>query len=157
MRDSAYLAPEATLELRPPGAEESARDLTRDTKAFLAAVRSRIFTFLRSLVSGDAVQALATLSSNEDRDGAVWTPERLQASLEAYLADHERLCLDPNARNLRHTHLPKPISEGTWLVDQVLVDPEEHCDWVAQFEVDLAASRERGEPVLHLTKLGPMG
>jgi superfamily II RNA helicase len=157
MRDPSYLAPEAAEELRPPGAEEAERDVTRDSKAFLAAVRSRIFTFLRSLVSGDAVQALATMSSNEDRDGAVWTAERLEASLEAYLADHERLCLDPNARNLRHTHLLKPLSAGTWLVDQVLVDPDEHCDWVAQFEVDLAASRERGEPVLRLTKLGGMG
>jgi hypothetical protein len=79
------------------------------------------------------------------------------ASLAAFHSDHERLCLDPNARNLRHTHLLKPVSEGTWLVDQVLVDPDEHCDWVAQFEVDLAASRERGEPVLRLTKLGGWG
>ena len=29
-------------------------------------------------------------------------------------------------------------------------------DWVAEFEVDLAASREKGEPVLQLLRLGSL-
>ena len=36
----------------------------------------------------------------------------------------------------------------------MLVDPEEHNDWVAEFEVDLGRSRETAEPVLRLVKLG---
>ena len=39
-----------TKEVRPPGAEEAAADITRDTKAFTAAIRNRIFIFLRGLV-----------------------------------------------------------------------------------------------------------
>jgi hypothetical protein len=38
----------------------------------------------------------------------------------------------------------------------MLVDPEEHNDWVAEFEVDLARSREASEPVLRLTRLGSL-
>jgi hypothetical protein len=30
----------------------------------------------------------------------------------------------------------------------MLVDPEEHNDWVAEFEVDLGQSRRSAEPVL---------
>jgi hypothetical protein len=30
----------------------------------------------------------------------------------------------------------------TWRVQQMLVDPEEHHDWVAEFEVDLARSHQ---------------
>ena len=61
MRDPNY-RPGETKEVRPPGAEEAARDITRDTKAFTAAIRNRIFTFLRGLVIGDYEQAIANLS-----------------------------------------------------------------------------------------------
>jgi hypothetical protein len=38
----------------------------------------------------------------------------------------------------------------------MLVDPQEHNDWVAEFEVDLGQSREAGEPVLRLVRLGSL-
>jgi hypothetical protein len=38
----------------------------------------------------------------------------------------------------------------------MLVDPEGHNDWVAEFSVDLAASRQRAEPVLQLRRLGSL-
>jgi hypothetical protein len=44
-----------------------------------------------------------------------------------------------------------PSDDGkTWRVEQVLVDPDGHNDWKAEFEVDLAASDDRGEPVIRL-------
>src|SRR5258705_4113946 len=45
MRDPAYQRTE-TKEARPPGAEEAAQDITRDSKSFTAAIRTRIFTCL---------------------------------------------------------------------------------------------------------------
>jgi hypothetical protein len=36
----------------------------------------------------------------------------------------------------------------------MLVDPEMQKDYVAEFEVDLAASRDAREPVLFLPRLG---
>src|SRR5437773_1910472 len=62
MRDPNYQRVEAK-EVRPPGAEEAERDVTRDTKAFTAAIRNRVFTFLRGLVIEDFEAALAVLSS----------------------------------------------------------------------------------------------
>ena len=38
----------------------------------------------------------------------------------------------------------------------MLVEPEEHNDWVAEFEVDLARSREIGEPMLRLVRLASL-
>jgi superfamily II RNA helicase len=155
MRDPNYQRAE-TKEVRPPGAEEAARDITRDTKAFTAAIRNRVFTFLRGLVIGDFEQAIAHLSSSNDPDGQPWTPERLKQALDAYHTDHERLCLDPNARNARHTYTLPAEDKKTWRVQQMLVDPEEHNDWVAEFEVDLAESRKSGEPVLTLRRIGSL-
>ena len=80
MRDPNYQRVE-TKEVRPPGAEEADKDVTRDTKAFTAAIRQRIFFFLRGLVIGDFEQAMAQLASATDADGEAWTPERLRTSV----------------------------------------------------------------------------
>jgi superfamily II RNA helicase len=155
MRNPSYQRAE-TKEVRPPGAEEAAADITRDVKAFTAAIRNQVFTFLRGLVNGDYEQAIAHLSSPQDPDGQPWTANRLQQALDAYHAEHERICLDPNARNIRHTYVLPAEDKRTWRVQQMLVDPQEHNDWVAEFEVDLARSREAAEPVLRLARLGSL-
>jgi superfamily II RNA helicase len=153
MRDPNYKRAE-TKEARPPGAEEAERDITRDTKAFTAAIRNQIFSFLRGLVNADYEQALTHLTSAEDPDGQPWTPERLRQLLEAYYVEHERICLDPSARNLRHTYVLPSEDKRTWRVQQMLVDPEENNDWVAEFEVDLALSRKTDGPVIKLKRIG---
>ncbi len=156
MRDPNYRPREAQAEVRPPGAEEAARDVTRDTKGFTAAIRNRVFTFLRGLVIGDLEQALAGLDSAIRPEGGSWTANDLRTAMEAFHAEHEYICLDPNARNARHTYVTPSEDKRTWRVQQMLVDPEEHNDWVAEFEVDLAASRESGQPVMNLRKVGAL-
>ena len=155
MRDPNYQRGE-TKEVRPPGAEEAAHDITRDTKSFTASIRNRIFSFLRGLVNRDFEQALTNLSSADDGNGQPWTQAKLEEALEAYYAEHERICLDPNARNLRHTYVMPSEDKRKWRVQQMLVDPEEHNDWVAEFEVDLIASRNTGEPELRLHRIGSL-
>lgn len=167
MRDPSYQRAE-TKEVRPPGAEEAEQDITRDTKGFTAALRNLIFTFLRSVVNGDYEAALASLTPTPSDSGAQqslpalsvdnegWTADRLREALDAYHVEHERICLDPNARNLRHTYVMPSEDKRSWRVQQVLVDPEEHNDWMVEFEVDLIQSRAAGEPVLRLERIGSL-
>ena len=155
MRDPNYQRTE-TKEVRPPGAEEADKDITRDTKAFSAAIRNRIFSFLRGLVIGEFEQAIAGLASPQDPECQDWTPERLRQSLDDYFSDHENLLLDPNARNVRHTYVIPSEDKKCWRVQQMLVDPEECNDWVAEFEVDLAESRKLGEPALRLRRVSAL-
>ena len=144
-------------ELRPPGAETAAPDITRDAKAFTAAIRTRLFTFLRAWAIGDHAAAVGALDDPPPAEVAsAWTPDRLRSALENYRAAHEGVRLDPEARNLRHTHVDPSDDRGTWRVQQVLVDPAVHNDWMAEFEVDLAASREANQPVLWLRGIGPI-
>ena len=155
MRDPNY-RPAETKEARPPGAEEAAADITRDTKVFTTAIRNRIFTFLRGLVVEDYEQALAMLNLTADGDGQPWTADRLRAAFDQYHVEHQHLCLDPNARNIRHTYVVPAEDKKSWRVQQMLVDPDEHNDWVAEFEVDLAESRKLGEPFLRLGRIGSL-
>jgi len=145
-----------TPEIRPPGADAADRDFTRDVKAFTAAIRNQIFTFLRGLVIGDFEAAIARLNPPTDAESQAWTPERLLPLVEACEAEHGCICLDPNARNVRHTYVTPAEDKLTWRVQQMLVDQDEHNDWVVEFTVILAASRTAGEPCLRLVRLGPL-
>jgi len=145
MRDGSFRAAD-TPELRPPGSEEAAKDITRDRKAFLLAVRSLVYGFLRSLSVGDWEEAASALGGDH-------APEALRALLEAYRADHDGPRLDAEGRNARHTYVLE--EEGALRIQQMLVDAEGHNDWVAECRVDLRASREAGAPVVVLERLGP--
>jgi superfamily II RNA helicase len=155
MRDPNYQVA-ASKEVRPPGAEEAANDITRDVKGFTAAIRNRIFIFLRGLVIADFEGALTNLDSPLDADGQPWTGARFKQSMDAYLVEHDHLCLDPNARNARHTYVTPADDKKSWRVQQMLVDPEGDNDWVAEFEIDLAESRKSGEPFLRLRRIGSL-
>jgi hypothetical protein len=158
MKDPSYLAPVTSgggLDLRPPGADEPA-DVTRDAKMFTAAIRTRVFAFLRAWAVGDDEAALAAVLASHDDEGVAWDAARLRAAREAHRVEHKGLRLDPEARNLRHTQV-KPTGDRTaWRVEQMLVDIEAINDWLAAFHVDLAASREAGEPMIQLVRLGPL-
>ncbi len=154
MRDAGF-QPAPAVDLRPSQPEEPP-DVTRDMKAFTAAIRTRAFAFLRAWSIGKDEAALDSIDAPADVDGEAWTVERLKAAREAHRAEHGGLRLDPEARNLRHTHV-EPSEDGTrWRVQQMLVDTEGLNDWVLDLSIDLAASRELGEPVLKLMRLASL-
>jgi superfamily II RNA helicase len=158
LRDPGH-RPGETAEPRPPGAEEADRDVTRNAKAFTAAVRNRAFGFLRALQVEDWEQAVEALAlapgeSGLDEAGQPWTADRLKALAAEYRDGHGAFRLDPEGRNLRHTYVVPEEDGAAWRVQQMLVDAEETNDWVAEFRVDLAASRAAGAPVLALSRLG---
>ena len=72
-----------------------------------------------------------------------------------YTSTHEGPRLDPEGRNQRHTYLqPKAEDPRVLVVQQMLVDRAEYNDWAVEIEVDLDASREAGQPVIRLVRLG---
>lgn len=142
--------------LAMPGAEEAAKDITRDRKALTAMIRARLFALLHALQGGDWEEALGVLGDTPcDGEGEAWTTDRLKALMGEYTATHEGPRLDPEGRNLRHTYVQaKPEAPRTLLIQQMLVDTAEMNDWVLEVEVDLDASREEKQPVLRLARFG---
>ena len=150
------------IALAIPGAEAAAQDITRDRKAFTAAIRARLFALLHACATEDWEEAEAVLSEAAgegvpptDGEGEPWTAERLQTTFRAYTATHQGPRLDPEGRNQRHTYVqPKPDDPRKLVVQQMLVDTEELNDWALELEVDLAASREARQAVLRLVRCG---
>ena len=159
MRDPAY-APLAGsgrsgLDARAP--QVVPYDITTDTRAFTAAIRARIFGVLKAWSRGDGPAVQAAMDAPAHGDAEVETRSTsLRATLDAYLIDHGPVRFDPEARNARHTHLESPAGQRLWRVQQMLVDPEMINDWVAEFAVDVEASRVRQEPVMWLRHIGPL-
>ena len=163
MNDPDYRPPSPDeTEVRPSGWEEAARDITRNAETFTALVRTFIFTFLRALAGGDYDGSLLSLPAAPgpaagEPPAEAWTADRLRRAHEAFRdAGHARIRLDPEARNRRHTYVVPSEDKATWTVQQMLVDPDEANDWVAEFAVDLARSRAEGSPSIRLRRLGPL-
>jgi hypothetical protein len=155
MRDAGFQPADAGPALRPPRPVEPP-DVTRDVKAFTAAIRTRVFAFLRVWSIKDDAAALAAFDASVDERGEQWTVERLRALREEHLLEHKALRLDPEARNLRHTSV-RPSDDGSaWRVQQMLIDPEGLNDWVLELDVDLASSRAAEAPVIQLVRLGTL-
>ena len=139
-------------------AKVQAPDITRNKREFTALIRTEIFRFLRPLALGSATAAVNALSTAM-LTGAkpTWTPDTLEAAMAPYYDSHERILLDPEARNGRHTYVDPSEDGKTWKVNQVLVDPEGWNDWQAEFTVDLLSSKEEGKPILQLVSLHAVG
>ncbi|MCL1908619.1 MAG: DUF3516 domain-containing protein [Holophagaceae bacterium] len=136
------------------------QDVTKDESKFIANIRARIFTLLASLAGSqweDAIEALDAFGRREpeDGEGRPWTSVRLEELMTQYLKEHAGPLLNPEGRNLRHTYSSqKPENGNILLVQQMLVDEDSINDWVAEFEVDLDASREYREPIMDMVYLG---
>jgi len=102
-------------------------------------------------------EAVAALESGGEAGASGWTAISLRAALNSYYTDHERISLEPEARNAKHTHVIISEDRKSWRVMQVLVDPEEHNDWQVEFEIDLAASKAAEVLVMRLVGVGPIG
>ncbi len=127
-------------------------DITRDKREFTALIRTDVFRFLRAVSMQNYAAAISALGLK----AAPWTEASLLDAIDPYYDEHERISLDNEARNGRHTYV-EPSADGShWRVSQVLVDPEGLNDWQAIFTIDLAQAREEGKPALVLVSIGPV-
>ncbi len=146
----------ASAPAQPAPLDAGPIDVTANAKAFTAAIRARIFAFLKNWSIGQDEAALEVLDAKIDAAGVEWSVDVLKALRDAHRQEHGTLRLDPEARNLKHTSVDTESASGSWRVQQMLVDTQDLNDWLAEFEVDLHSSRAAGEPVLQLLRIGSL-
>jgi hypothetical protein len=79
----------------------------------------------------------------------------LEERHRAYLQDaHQSLRTDPGARKGSFTRIVP--QDEVWKIEQTLVDPDEHNDWQALFELDVEKTRALARPVLVFQGIGPV-
>ncbi|HEY6100457.1 MAG TPA: DUF3516 domain-containing protein, partial [Anaeromyxobacter sp.] len=144
MRDPAYQAApredaRAALGPPPPWA---------DPKAFAARVRTELHRVLVALARKDHAAAAAALAP-----GSAFGPERLEAEMAPYWAEHERIDTTPAARRAHHTFL-KELGPRRWEAIQRIVDEEGEVDWALHGEIDLGSPRDLDLPLVDLVRIG---
>ncbi|MGZ3727951.1 MAG: DEAD/DEAH box helicase [Bdellovibrionota bacterium] len=106
--------------------------------------RNEAHRFVRALATRDPEAVLAMLSDPPSKDA-------VEKFLKDYAAGHQRIRTDPKARGPGFTKIEKgPI----WLVEQTLVDPEDHNDWFVALRMEFPLE---GAPKITLDKWGPVG
>jgi superfamily II RNA helicase len=123
----------------PPG-------VTRNERAFRVLVRNAFFRRVELASRRDYYE----LGQLDAADG--WDYESWQEALAPYFEEHDELPAGPEARG-PHLFVVEQQPER-WLVRQVIDDPAGDHDWAIIGEVDLAASDEAGNAVIHITEVG---
>jgi hypothetical protein len=136
------------VDLRAAEDAETAQkpDITRNRRAFIAAIRRQMYSLLKALSNRDYLTAARYLAED---DAQAWTPETLKAAMAPFHAEHEYIRVDHASRAPANTSV---LSEGddTWRVRQVIVDGDENNDWYLDVRVDLPRSREAERVVISL-------
>ncbi len=150
MRDPAYIP----ADKREPSEEDKReRPITQNKKAFTKLVHHHIFSALKLLSYDELGSFLTSFAPSEHADDH-WTAERLDEQLDSFYQDHLRIRLDPEARNLKHTHIKVSDDQAFWNITQTICDPDNLNDWALQLQVDLTKSNETKEPVITLISIG---
>jgi len=156
LRDPTYLPIKQEVEREP----DAPRGITADSHTFTVLVRNAVFRVVQQLSRREYSSVASTVEAPADLPE--WTAERLEEMVAPYYEDHGAIRTDPKARGTGHTRIdrggePAPgqaAASTSWKVHQILVDPDEHNDWVVELSVDLARSDEAARPVLVLHHIG---
>ena len=134
---------ESLTEVRSPSEH---RALSANPRALRVMVRQSMFRRVE-LVSLGRFAALALL------DGGL-TSNEWAAAAAAYRIEYDDFGTGPQARGPALFRVDEEDAD-TWVVTQILDDPDGDHDWRITAELDLAASDEAGELVLVTTGFGP--
>jgi superfamily II RNA helicase len=135
-------AADSAAEIAVPGEA----DITRSDKELTVLVRNAAFAVVRHIARRQYVEAAALVG------GQTWTAELLEKRFAAFWEEHAALRVDPAARAPANTRV-RSRDDGVWLVQQVLLDPEEANDWALELRMDVARAREEGRAVLELVEV----
>jgi superfamily II RNA helicase len=125
-------------------------DLALTPKAFRARVRSELHALVRALSEGDYEEAARGVRQDPDDP---WDAARFARELAPFLAEHERLVFDPEARKAHHAVL-RQTGPRTWDVSQTLSDPRGEDLWALHGEIDLRGEHAPEGPLVRLRRIG---
>jgi hypothetical protein len=140
------------------------RPITANERAFRVMVRNAMFQKVqlaardRFAELGELETAAAALSEPPAR--VTMTAAAWEERLGAYWDEHETMGSGPAARapELLMIDRSPPGADGrTWVVRQIIDDPEGHHDYAIVATVDLDASDAAGEPVIRTQSFQPAG
>jgi superfamily II RNA helicase len=130
--------------------EKKAVPFTRNKAALTQATRAAVLQFIKQLSQQNYEAALSSVESD-------FTIPTLAALMNAYDDTHGLIRLDPEARNIKHTHIEEIPDKRIWRISQTLIDQEDLNDHIAHFSLDLTCSDLKNAPALIFQGVSPVG
>ena len=129
------------------------RPLTANERSFRIMVAGVVFRRIE-LAAREDYRALGALDRADGWDAEAWA-DALDPLFEEFGDD--AIGVDGSARNGALVRIEKSIDgdDRRWRVRQVIDDPDHTGDWAITAEVDLDASDEAGQVILHVVAVGP--
>jgi hypothetical protein len=131
--------------LRPPSAS---RGISENPRALSVMVRNALFRRVELL----AHQRYSALQELEGEDG--WDAQAWAEAMSDYWWEYDAIGIDGQARSVALVIIQPGAAE--WRIRQILDDPAGDHDWGIDAVLDVPATDEAGEPVLHITAVGPL-
>ena len=145
LRDPNY-RPAPVAQDEPPPAP---RGITADQRGFTVMVRNASFRLLQLLARGHYQQLSDSVETPAGQPS--WSALRLEQAIAPFYHEHDHIRTDPAARGSNTLLIDK--QDGKWHLQQILLDAEDHNDWVMEYEIDLSAADEAGHPPMKLMRL----
>lgn len=125
-------------------------DPVENPKVFLAKIRADIHAFLKLISQKNYQEALLCVRQRADD---AWTAAKLEEALSDFYAHYDRIVFDPRSKQSQFTIIEK-TGENAWHIRQIIMDPEEHHDWMIEGTVNLDDSMVMGAPIIYLDRIG---
>ncbi len=120
--------------------DEAPPPITANRRAFVVLVRNALFR----RVELAALRQYWTLADLDE----TWTQAAWEDALAPYFAEHDAIGTGASARSAALLEITEGVDE--WRVRQILDDPQGFHEWAIVATVDLAASVEAGEAIVHI-------
>jgi superfamily II RNA helicase len=146
LRDPNTAAARHAAEAQGAPIDDAPPPVTANVRAFRILVRNALFRRVELAAQGRHVE-LGELDGE-----AGWDRDRWSTAMAAYRAEHGEVGTGPDARSAAMVLIDE--APDRWRVQQILDDPDGEHDWRITAEVDLAASDDVGDVVLHVTDVG---
>jgi superfamily II RNA helicase len=122
--------------------------VTANARAFRVLVRNALFRRVELAAQG----RVAELGELDHEAG--WDAQRWADALARYRAAHGTIGTGPDARSPAMLLIDEGAAPRRWAVTQIIDDPEGDHDWRITAVVDLDASDDVGDAVVHVTGVG---
>src|SRR5690606_16415542 len=120
-------------------------------RAFTVMVRNALFRRVQA-AAFERYDELDELDGGSGFGGDRW-----RDALDGYFAEYDDIAVDAHARSAKLVDIDRSAAtDGEWRFRQTLLDPQGDLDWGIEGTVDLTASEELGEPVVRVTRVGPL-
>ncbi len=119
-------------------------------RAFQARIRAELHRLVAALSRGEFEEAASALRQDPDE---LWDARRLETAQRTFVDEHGKLIFNHQARYPEHTSYEQ-TGPRSWTVRQVLLDAEEHNDWMIEGAVDLQDEIDPDAPMVAVVRIG---